>query len=88
MITAGLDMGSKTVKAVILSDGKILAQSMIETDGEKRLLAQQVLDKALKQAKLSQSDIKRIGATGAGSKTVPFADKMITVVGADAKGGV
>ena len=86
MITAGIDMGSKTIKAVILKDGKILAQSIIKTGREKAKLAQQALDEALKQAKLSPGDIKRIVATGIGAKMVPFADKQATVLGADARG--
>lgn len=86
MITAGIDMGSKTIKAVILKDREILAQSMIATGREKAKLAQQALDEALQKAKLSPGDIKHIGVTGVGYKMVPFADKQTTVVGADAKG--
>lgn len=88
MITAGIDMGSAMIKAVILSDGKILAQSMIETGPEKEKLAQQAFDEALEKAKLSKSDIDHIGVTGVGYKRVTFADKQTTVVGADARGAL
>lgn len=88
MITAGIDMGSAMIKAVILSDGKILAQSMIETGPEKEKLAQQAFDEALEKAKLSKSDIDHIGVTGVGHKRVTFADKQTTVVGADARGAL
>ncbi len=88
MITAGIDMGSSMIKVVILGDGKILSQSMLETGREKEKLAQQALDEALKKAKLSQKDVEHIGVTGVGYKMVPFADKQVTVVGADAKGAL
>jgi benzoyl-CoA reductase subunit D len=88
MITAGIDMGSATIKAVILSDGKIVGRSMIETGKEKEELAQQALDEALEKAKLSKGDVEHIGVTGVGYKRIPFADKQTTIVGADAKGAL
>lgn len=88
MITAGLDIGAKRIKAVIVSDGKILSQSIVETGRDKAQVAQQALNEALNKAKLSQGDVKHIGATGAGYKLVPFADKLVTVVGADARGAL
>ncbi len=88
MITAGIDMGSKRIKAVIMGDGKILGQSMIVAGPEKTKLAQQAFDEALKQAKLSKSDVKHIVATGSGAKAVTFAEKEATVVGADGRGAV
>ncbi|MBI2329680.1 MAG: CoA activase [Chloroflexi bacterium] len=88
MITAGIDMGSATIKAVILKDGKVLAQNIIDTGREKEKLAKEALDGALKKAKLSLSDVEHIGVTGVGYKIIPFADKQVTVVGADAKGAL
>jgi predicted CoA-substrate-specific enzyme activase len=86
MITAGIDMGAQVVKVVILSDGKVLAQSMAYTGFEPLEAAQKALDEAIKQAKISRDDIKTIVSTGAGRKAVTFADSNITEVTADAKG--
>lgn len=86
MITAGIDMGAKAIKVIILKDGEILSESMVLSGREKEKLAQQALDEALKKAGISRGDIARIIATGAGRKRVPFADDDVTEVSADARG--
>jgi benzoyl-CoA reductase subunit D len=86
MITAGIDMGAKAIKVIILKDGEILSKSMVLSGREKEKLAQQAFDEALKKAGLSRGDIARIMATGAGRKRVSFADDDVTEVGADARG--
>ena len=86
MLTAGIDMGAKTIKVVILDDGKIRAQSLLLTGRDKEKLAEQVFDEALKKAKLSRKDIKNIVATGIGRKRIPFANDSITMPSADVKG--
>ena len=86
MITAGIDMGAKTIKVVIIKDDKILARSMEPSGFEPLETAQKALEEAIKQAGISRGDIKKIFATGAGRKSIPFADNSITEVTADAKG--
>lgn len=64
-LTAGLDSGSTTTKAVILQDGEIIGFSWMPTvdiiDTAKR-----VLEEALKMAGVRFSDLEAIGATGYG----------------------
>ncbi len=86
MITAGIDMGSKNIKVVILKDGQILSQSMALAGFEQKESAEQVFNDALRQAQLSGGDIDRIAATGVGRKIPTFAHDDVTEVGADAKG--
>jgi len=86
MITAGIDMGAKTIKAVIVKDNKIVARSMNPTGFEPVQTAEKTLEEAIKQAGISRGDIKKIFTTGAGRKSIPFADNSITEVTADAKG--
>ncbi len=86
MITAGIDMGAQVVKVVVLKDGQVLARSMANTGFEPLEAAQNALDEAIKQAKISRDDIQSIVSTGAGRKAVTFADKALTEVTADAKG--
>src|SRR4030042_4961745 len=86
MVTAGIDMGAKTIKVVILGDGQIRAQSLVMTGREKEKLAEQAFDEALKKARLSRNDIQRVVATGIGRKRVPFANEDVTIPSADAKG--
>ena len=88
MITAGIDMGAQFIKVVILDDGKVTARSIIPTGFEPLEAAKQVLDNAMKEAGISRQDIKSIIATGAGRKSVDFADSSITEVTADARGTI
>ena len=86
MITAGIDMGSKNIKVVILKDGHILSQSMALAGLEQTETAEQVFNEALRQAQLSKGDVAHITATGVGRKIPTFAHDDVTEVGADAKG--
>jgi len=86
MVTCGIDMGSKTIKVVLMEDDKIRSQHMILTGKNKEELAEQALDEALQKAGLSRQDIKRTIATGIGRKRVPFASDFITMPSAVARG--
>jgi benzoyl-CoA reductase subunit D len=88
MITAGIDMGAQVVKVVIVDDGKVLARVWAYTGFEPVESARKALDDAIKQAGVSREDVKSIAATGAGRKSVDFADRTVTEVTADAKGTV
>lgn len=86
MITAGIDMGSKTIKVVIVDDNKVIAQSIAEGGLEEKKAAEDAFGEALAKARIKREDIQRVVATGAGRKVAPYADDEITEVGADAKG--
>ena len=58
MVTAGVDVGIKTIKAVIVKDGEIVASGTAPSDGfERGKAAEQLWDKVLKQANMSASDV-------------------------------
>lgn len=86
MITAGIDMGSKTIKVVILKDGKVLARSSTVSGFETRESAEVALKEALNKSGLALKDIDRIVSTGAGRKEAPHINADITEVGAGARG--
>lgn len=86
MITAGIDMGAKTIKVVILNDSQVAAKSILLGGLDTRESAQQAFDEALKSAGLSFDEIKHITATGAGRRGTPMAQDEVTEVGANAKG--
>lgn len=88
MITAGIDMGSKTIKVVILRDGEIIGKGKTLAGFESREAAEQAFSEALEDAGIAREDVKRIVATGAGRKNAPYTDRDITEVGGDAKGVV
>ena len=86
MITAGIDMGAKTIKVVILKDGQIIGRGNVFSGFETRESAEEALRLALDEAGLTLKDIQTIYATGAGRKEAPHAVNDITEVGADARG--
>ncbi|MEK7448999.1 MAG: acyl-CoA dehydratase activase [Planctomycetota bacterium] len=103
MITAGVDMGAKTIKVVILSakgesasggkDWQIIAKSIILGGFDQRGAAEKAFADALNQAKISRNDIDDITATGLGKKEIYLhppisANREVTEVSAAARGAV
>jgi len=88
MITAGMDMGAKLIKVVIMNDGKVIARSKILSGFEQEVSANDALNEALKQAGIEAGDIDRLVATGVGRNIAPFAQDSLTEVGAAAKGTI
>jgi predicted CoA-substrate-specific enzyme activase len=84
MITSGIDVGSRTTKAVIWNGNRILGRSLIATGWTPDRSADVAFNNALQDAELS--DVSRIVATGYGRVTVPFADKSVTEITAHARG--
>lgn len=92
MITAGIDMGAKTIKAVLMKDNKIIAKSIGLGGFDQRASAEKVFNEALAEAKISRKDIEYITVTGIGRKEIIMhppisAEKEVTEVTAAAKGG-
>ena len=86
MNTAGIDMGAQFIKAVIVADSKVVGRSIVPTGFDPLSAAQKALDEAIANAGITREDVKKIIATGAGRKSVKFADSNITEVTADARG--
>jgi len=87
MITAGVDVGLKNIKVVILDDGKIVAKGIGKSEGVIRPQSiEAVWSEALAEAGLKESDIVKTVATGQGKYDVDFADKNVTDVVAIARG--
>ncbi|MDN5357850.1 MAG: methanogenesis marker 15 protein [Candidatus Methanomethylophilaceae archaeon] len=68
-LTAGLDSGSSTTKAVIMQDNKIIGKAWT-TSGNVIESADQVLMEAMKQAGIELKDLEAIGTTGYGRYTL------------------
>ncbi len=86
MITAGMDLGAKTVKTVLLRDGEIIARDIRLSGFEQETSASESMNEAIKKAGIEPNQIEKIVATGAGRKTAPFTKDIITDVGAAARG--
>jgi len=87
VITAGIDVGSKTTKVVILEDGRVLGRSsLVPTGFDQTESAQRAIEEALQATGLGAAAIERRVATGAGAKAVPEAAEHISDVKAAARG--
>lgn len=87
VITAGIDMGAKNVKVVILKDDKILSKGLILGGFDQKASAEKVFNETLQKAGLSHDNIEHVVATGAGKDVAPYANEEISMMGADALGG-
>ena len=86
MLFAGVDVGSRTAKAVILSDSKIGATHLITTGPESAKTAETVLDGVLIKLDLSKDDVSYIVTTGYGRYIAPFTNESISEISCHAKG--
>ena len=80
MITAGIDIGSITTKAVVLSDGKILGSKVGYTGYNAEKAGEAIYSELLKELGLAPDKITRIFSTGYGRNSVKFADKAMTEI--------
>jgi len=88
MAVAGIDVGARYAKAVVLQDGRVTASSSVATGFDPAASARSALDAALAAAGLDASAVRAVVATGAGAEMVPFATSRISMVGAVARAGV
>jgi predicted CoA-substrate-specific enzyme activase len=88
MITAGVDVGAKTIKVVILKDGRTIGQTIIPGGYDVKESMKIAWAEALTAAGVQWNQIERITATGAGRKEVAEAHDQVTEVSAAAKGAV
>jgi benzoyl-CoA reductase subunit D len=88
MITAGIDVGTQTVKAVILKDSGIVSRGKAFSGFDPTNATKQAVAEALKEANLSLSDLQHVTATGSGMEMAPYSNSTISMMGADAQAGV
>jgi benzoyl-CoA reductase subunit D len=91
MITAGIDLGAKFAKVVILKDNVVTARAKALVGFDILKSATEVFETALKDAGISRGDVERVVATGMGRSAVlhkaPInADDAVSEVVADAAG--
>ena len=88
MITAGIDMGSKTIKVVILRDTEIVGKGIALAGFENREAAETAYAAALDEAGIGMDDVERVVATGAGRSNAPYAERDISEVASDARAAI
>jgi len=87
MITAGVDCGAKNTKTVILKDGAIAGKWLVPTGFDPVRAVENSFNKAMQQAGVTRTDIRRIGGTGSGKFVVQIADESVNEIRAMARGG-
>jgi benzoyl-CoA reductase subunit A len=78
-LVAGLDVGSRTIKAVVLR-GTALGTDIASTGGDPVSRAAQVLETACKRAGVAQAELQHIVGTGYGRKVPSFCDSTVTEI--------
>jgi len=86
LIFAGIDIGSRAAKAVIMKDGSILSSIICDTGPESVKTSYMTIEEVLKKAGLSLNDIDYTVATGYGRVLVPFANENISEISCHARG--
>ncbi len=86
MLTAGIDIGSLTVKCVILNGDSIVGTAISPTGRSGEGVAKKVLNTALDEANVSLSEVGFITATGYGRISISFQNKTVTEITCHGKG--
>ena len=79
-ITAGIDIGSITAKAVLLRNGEITGTRVRFTGYNAKNAGRAVFDELLSEAGIAGEQISAVVSTGYGRNAVDFADKAITEI--------
>lgn len=88
MITAGIDAGSRAIKAVLWESetGRLLATAITDQGVAQAELARDIYQNLLQTAAVDPSRVARVVATGYGRNLVDFATTTITEITCHARG--
>ena len=88
MTVAGIDVGARNIKVVLLDDGDVIARGIEPAGMDTHAAMEKAFAATLERGGVERRELKRIVATGAGRKDVPFADGEVTEVSAAARAAV
>ena len=89
MITAGLDLGSGSVKGVLLEDGhRVLASEFLPTRGAPQEAARLVLEALGESANIAPGDVEYLCTTGFGRYVVPERNLQVSDFTSSARGAL
>jgi len=86
MITAGIDLGSTYVKAVVLVDGAVKGYGVSPTGHDNDETARLTLGSALQMAGVRMEDLGYIVSTGYGRRVTTLAHETLSEISANAEG--
>lgn len=89
MIVAGVDIGSRTTKAVVLDEyGELLGRARVRTRPDFEALTESVLAAALDECGYRRDDVSYLATTGFGRYNVQARDLQVTEITAAGRGAV
>lgn len=83
---AGLDMGSVSIKAALVSDSQLIASSLIASGGNYKNGAKKVMEDILSHAGITGEQLSGLVVTGLGAESSPFAGRQVSDISCQAKG--
>ncbi len=83
---AGVDIGSVSIKAALVSEGRLIAYELVPSGGSYQDSARKVLDSILAQAGLKPDRLSGIVVTGLGNESPPFSARLISDISCQAMG--
>ena len=86
MFFLGVDMGSASAKGALMAEKHVLAQVEFPSGGDFRLTAGRIRADLLSKAGISAKSVSYTVATGFGSKSVSYADSILTDISCHARG--
>lgn len=86
MLTAGIDIGSLTTKALIFDGTEIKGYIILSSGHLYEEAGNQAYDACLEKCKISKNDIKYIVGTGYGRALISFANENITEITCHSRG--
>lgn len=86
MITAGIDVGAKNAKVIILKDGDVIGKSIGIMEMDRKKSVRDAFESCLSDSGIEEKNIEYIVSTGSGSKVIDFAQKDYTMVTCDGVG--
>ena len=88
MICAGIDAGSRSIKAVLFDteQSRVLASAIADQGVDQQRLAAELFERILHDAGVDRAQVAGVIATGYGRNRVQFADTTITEITCHARG--
>jgi len=86
MLFAGIDIGSRAAKAVVMRDGAVVSTAIRDTGPESVKTSQVLIAEVLEGTGQSLEDVDYTVATGYGRVLVPFANENISEISCHARG--
>lgn len=87
MFVVGMDLGSATVKAIVMNEKfEVVGKAIIPTGASSLKAGEKCFEMVLNLCGISEKDIKYVLSTGYGRKAIPFSNAQMTEIVCHTKG--